>query len=169
MKELEINTWYRTSTGFDVLIDSCEVLAGERRHYSGKLNELLLKWHPNGLPYPSEFYHPHRIYLDSSAEVAEQKPKEEIPVYEFSALNFPYPGSIFEHYSHLRYEVCGHCYSTVTGEPLVLYRAANHSKLDELWARPLSEFMGYTDDHKKRFTFICNKEILDLANKFEEE
>lgn len=74
-------------------------------------------------------------------------------------MQMPKPGEGWRHYkgSHMSlYEIVGCGIDTESGNAVVVYRhygTQYGEEKDMLYSRPLSVFLGSTDDHKRRFSF----------------
>lgn len=76
-----------------------------------------------------------------------------------SDLRMPRPGEGWRHVKSNRlYEITGTGHVTDTGRAVVIYRewgalTVQDQRDPQLWVRALDEFLGWTDDHKRRFQF----------------
>lgn len=74
-------------------------------------------------------------------------------------LRVPRPGEGWRHTKSNRlYEIAGTGHATDTGKAVVIYRNWGHLTEQErddpqLWVRDLAEFLGWTEDHRRRFVF----------------
>jgi hypothetical protein len=76
-------------------------------------------------------------------------------------MRMPRKGEGWRHYEggyQSLYEIVGTGHDTETGHAVVVYQRyrstlAQDQVAPELWVRPLDVFLGYTDDHKRRFAF----------------
>jgi hypothetical protein len=65
-----------------------------------------------------------------------------------SDVIFPVVGSLWRHYKGEDYVVLSFGYDTATGNPVIIYRSLND---ETWWVRLLGEFLGYTENHERRF------------------
>jgi hypothetical protein len=67
-----------------------------------------------------------------------------------TTTEFPRPGEGWRHYRGGLYRIEAIAHNTTNGNAMVVYRGYSHHD-QGVWARPLDEFVGFTDDHKRRF------------------
>ena len=71
--------------------------------------------------------------------------------------DLPRAGQIWRHYKGSTYRVFGLAHWTVDGNLAVVYQAVelpSHTSVGEIWVRPIGEFLGFTEDHQRRFVPI---------------
>jgi len=63
---------------------------------------------------------------------------------------FPLAGQGWRHYKGALYRIEAIAHETTHGDAVVVYRGFDHRD-QGVWVRPLDEFLGYTDNHERRF------------------
>jgi hypothetical protein len=63
----------------------------------------------------------------------------------------PRVGEGWRHHKGGLYKIVGIGHDTTIGDAVVIYSSDSHHSPSGLWVRPLSEFLGYTEDHQQRF------------------
>lgn len=62
--------------------------------------------------------------------------------------HIPQLGEAWMHYKGEMYTIEGIGHDSISGDMVVVYT----DKLGAIWTRPVSNFLGWTEDHKRRFT-----------------
>ena len=68
-------------------------------------------------------------------------------------IRLPVFGEKWRHYKGSRYRIVRVGHDATNGNAVVIYESVESEVEARIWVRPLGEFVGYTDDHKPRFTY----------------
>lgn len=66
-------------------------------------------------------------------------------------VTLPSEGEIWRHSKGTRYRIISIGHDTRDGNAVVIYESTNPTDTTGMWVRPLGEFLGFNENHQRRF------------------